>query len=91
MTANLRIDKAGRIILPKPVRDQLQLAAGDELHMESIDDQITLRPLRGAAQLRKKRGVWVYHCGEPLSASTVEQTIAQVRRERDDYNLGKRR
>jgi AbrB family looped-hinge helix DNA binding protein len=91
MTANLRIDKAGRIILPKPVRDQLQLAAGDELHMESIDDQITLRPLRGAAPLRKKRGVWVYHCGEPLAASTVEQTMAQVRRERDDYNLGKRR
>jgi len=88
MTAKLTIDKAGRIVLPKPVREKLQLAPGDELELESLDDRITLRPLRGTAQLRKKRGVWVFHCGEPLSASTVEETIDQVRRERDEGNLG---
>ncbi len=91
MTAKLTIDKRGRIVLPKPVRGKLQLAAGDELELESLDDRITLRPLRGSAQLRKKRGVWVFHCGEPLSASTVEETIEQVRRERDDENLGQGR
>jgi AbrB family looped-hinge helix DNA binding protein len=88
MIAKLTIDKVGRIVLPKPVRDKLQLAAGDELELESLDDRITLRPLRGTAQLRKKRGVWVFHCGEPLAASTVQQTIEQVRRERDEQNLG---
>ena len=88
MTAKLTIDKAGRIVLPKPVREKLQLAPGDELELESLDDRITLRPLRGTAQLRKKRGVWVFHCGEPLSASMVEETIDQVRRERDEGNLG---
>lgn len=88
MTAKLTMDKVGRIVLPKPVREKLQLAPGDELELESLDDGITLRPLRGTAQLRKKRGVWVFHCGEPLSASTVEETIEQVRRERDDRNLG---
>jgi AbrB family looped-hinge helix DNA binding protein len=86
MTAKVRVDKVGRIVLPKPVREQLQLAPGDELELESLDDRITLRPLRGTAQLRKKRGVWVFHCGEPLSASTVEETIEQVRRERDEGN-----
>ena len=86
MIAKITIDKVGRIVLPKPVRDKLQLAGGDEL--ESLDDRITLRPLRGTAQLRKKRGVWVFHCGEPLAASTVQQTIEQVRRERDEQNLG---
>lgn len=89
MTARLTVDKAGRIVLPKPMRDKLQLVPGDELELESLDDRITLRPLRGTAQLRKKRGVWVFHCGEPLSAATVEKTIEQVRRERDDRNLGK--
>src|SRR6266851_6162720 len=88
MNAKLTLDKAGRIVLPKPVRDKLQLAPGDELELESLDDLITLRPLRGTAQLRKKRGVWVFHCGEPLSAATVEETVAQVRRERDQQNLG---
>lgn len=88
MTARLTVDKAGRIVLPKPVREKMRLAPGDELELESLDDRITLRPLRGTAQLRKKRGVWVFHCGEPLSASTVEETIEQIRRERDDRNIG---
>jgi len=65
MTAKLTLDKLGRILLPKPVRGKLQLAAGDQLELESLGDQITLRPLRGSAELRKKRGLWVFHCGEP--------------------------
>jgi hypothetical protein len=36
-----------------PVRDKLQLAAGDQLELESVDDRIMLRPLRGTARLRK--------------------------------------
>jgi AbrB family looped-hinge helix DNA binding protein len=90
MNAKLTVDKAGRIVLPKPIREKLQLAPGDELELESFDDRITLRPLRGTAQLRKKRGVWVFHCGEPLSAATVDETIEQARRERDERNLGQR-
>jgi AbrB family looped-hinge helix DNA binding protein len=91
MLTKLTIDKLGRIVLPKPVREKLQLSAGDELELESLDDRITLRPLRGTAQLRKKHGVWVFHSGEPLSAATVQETIEQGRRERDDLSLGKSR
>lgn len=90
MTAKLRVDKAGRVVLPKPVREKLRLAPGDELELKTTDDQITLRPLRGTAQLRKKCGVWVFHSGEPLSASAVEETIEQIRRERDERNTGRR-
>ena len=90
MNAKLTVDKAGRIVLPKPIREKLRLAPGDELELETLDDRIILRPLRGTAQLRKKRGVWVFHCGEPLLAATVEETIEQTRRERDDRNLGER-
>ena len=91
MVPKVMMDKAGRIVVPKPLRDQLQLAAGDELDVDSSDDRITLRPLRGTAQLRKKRGVWVFRCGEPLSAATVDETLEQIRRERDDRNLGRTR
>ncbi|HXZ88746.1 MAG TPA: AbrB/MazE/SpoVT family DNA-binding domain-containing protein [Candidatus Binataceae bacterium] len=89
MAARITLDKLGRIVLPKRVRDKLQLAAGDQLELDSVDDRITLRPLRGTAQLRKKRGVWVFHCGEPLSTATVEETVELVRRERDERNLGR--
>lgn len=82
------LDKAGRIVLPKPLRDELHLEAGDAVEIESSGEDITLRPVRGQAQLRKKHGIWVYRAGEALSASTVENTIRQIRRERDAQNLG---
>ncbi len=89
--AKLTLDKAGRIVLPKPVRQKLQLAAGDELDLEASEDRITLRPIRGNAPLRKKQGVWVFRSGEPLPASTVQETIERVRRERDETNLARSR
>ena len=84
MITKLTIDKAGRIVLPKPVRDQLRLLAGDALLLDSSGEKITLRPVRKNARLRKKRGVWVYSAGEPLAGFVVQDTEEQIRRERAD-------
>ncbi len=89
MVARLTLDKAGRVVLPKPLRDELQLSSGDALEVESQGDVITLRPVRGNAPLRKKRGVWVFRAGEPLAASVVEDTRRLVRREREQRLLEK--
>jgi len=91
MIAKLTLDKLGRIVLPKPMRDKLQLVPGDQLELESLDDRIVVRPVRGIGQLRKKQGVWVFRSGEPLSAETVRKTIEELRRERDERNLGRSR
>ncbi len=90
MTGRLTLDKAGRIVLPKPLRDELQLQAGDTLEVESSGDQITLRPTRGHGQLRKKHGIWVYRSGEPFSQEVVDKTVQEVRQERENQILGKR-
>ena len=90
MVLRITVDKAGRVVLPKAVRDELELSPGDILELESSDEQMTLRPLRGTAQLRKKRGVWVFRAGEPLSEETVGKTAREVRRERESKILGKR-
>lgn len=82
MTKKLTIDKAGRIVLPKPLRDELHLAPGDALQMDTDGEKITLRPVRENVPMRKKRGVWVYGVGEPLTASVVEDTLQRVRYER---------
>lgn len=60
MATKLTIDKAGRIVLPKPIRDHLRLGPGDELRLEAEGNQITLSPVRPNATLRKELGVWVY-------------------------------
>ncbi len=45
MAMQVRIDSAGRIVLPKPVRDKLQLAPGDSLELEQRGDSVTLFPV----------------------------------------------
>jgi AbrB family looped-hinge helix DNA binding protein len=71
MTTKLTLDKAGRVVLPKPLRDRLQLAPGDALHVESEGECITLRPVRQNVMLKKELGVWVYQ-GEPTDTSIVD-------------------
>jgi AbrB family looped-hinge helix DNA binding protein len=51
MKTRVTIDKAGRVVIPKPLREELQLEPGDSLEMESAGEQITLRPVRGTRPL----------------------------------------
>jgi AbrB family looped-hinge helix DNA binding protein len=78
MTSKLTLDKAGRVMIPKPLRQQLRLGPGDVLQLESEGEQITLRPIRPKALLKKERGVWVYQ-GEQTEASVT----ALIDRERE--------
>jgi AbrB family looped-hinge helix DNA binding protein len=89
MNTRLTIDKAGRVVIPKPLREELHLEPGDSLEMESAGDQITLRPVRGTGPLTKKHGVWVFHSGQPLPASATDEMLQLIREERDMANLGK--
>jgi AbrB family looped-hinge helix DNA binding protein len=89
MNTRLVIDKAGRVVIPKPLREELHLEAGDALEMETAGEQITLRPVRGTGPLTKEHGVWVFHSGEPLPASATDDMLQKIREERDLANLGK--
>ena len=89
MNTRLIIDKAGRIVIPKPLREELHLEPGDALEMESVGEEITLRPVRGTGPLVKEHGVWVFHIGQPLPASVTDEMLHQIREERDLTNLGK--
>jgi AbrB family looped-hinge helix DNA binding protein len=84
MTNKLTLDKSGRVLLPKRLRDELGLAAGDTLELESRGEQITLRPVRGAEPLRKESGIWVYRTGRRLTAATTDRTLRRIREERFD-------
>jgi AbrB family looped-hinge helix DNA binding protein len=89
MTTTLTIDKAGRVVLPKPVRDALQISPGDSLELESSEDRIVLRPARGKGRMSKEHGVWVFDSGEPLPADVVNKTIRRVREERYRQIVGR--
>jgi AbrB family looped-hinge helix DNA binding protein len=89
MNAAITVDKAGRIVIPKPVRDELQLQAGDSLEFEIPGQEITLRPGRAKARMQRVDGKWVVTYGEPIPENMVEDAIEAVRRERALQILGK--
>lgn len=89
MNSRLTLDKAGRVVIPKPVREDLHLEPGDALEMERVGEQITLRPARGTGPLTKEHGVWVFRIGQPLPATATDEMLQEIREERDLANLGK--
>ena len=82
MNTRLVMDKAGRVVIPKPLREELRLEPGDALEVESAGEQITLRPVRGTGPLPKEQGVWVFRTGKPLPASATDEMLRNPRRTR---------
>jgi AbrB family looped-hinge helix DNA binding protein len=89
MATHLTIDKAGRVVIPKSLREELRLEPGDCLEMEKVGEEITLRPVRGTGPLTKEHGVWVFRSGQPLPASATDEMLRQLREERDSAHLGR--
>jgi AbrB family looped-hinge helix DNA binding protein len=77
----LKIDKAGRVILPKPVRDRLGLRAGSDLELEETAAGIVLRPAEQRPSMIKKGGLWV-HTGKVPPGFDIVQAIRDDREER---------
>ena len=84
MAATITIDKAGRVVIPKPVRDALRLDAGDALELEAAEDSIILRPVRQAPALVREQGVWVYRSGGAPAETSLAELINEVRESRDE-------
>jgi len=81
------MDSAGRIVLPKSVRENLRLGAGAELTLSENDDKIILAPAGAKSRLVKKEGLWVIG---GLSDRDVEwsRLVEDDRRERNRHLLG---
>ena len=83
MNATVILDRAGRVVIPKTLRDELHLEAGDRLDIESKGDSVTLRPLRTASPLRKEHGVWLFRGNKKLAAATTDKVLRDLRDQRD--------
>lgn len=88
MNVTVTIDKAGRVVIPKTLRDELHLEPGDALELQTEGDRVTLRPLQTATPLRKERRVWVFHGRDTLSVAQTDELVHHARQQRDRSNLG---
>lgn len=58
---NVRIDSAGRIVVPKKVRERLGLKQNSELELEERGEGIVLKPVKQeSAWVRDKHGHLVF-------------------------------
>ena len=87
MNAIVTLDKAGRIVLPKAIREALRIGPGDTLKVEAGEDRLVVSPIRVRPGLQKERGVWVYRSGTPVNAS-IPGLVDEQRNHRNQELLG---
>ena len=76
------IDSAGRLVVPKPLREQFNLTPGCELEIEAGVDGITLRRAADAEPaLVRKEGILVHH-GTSRTALDVGEFVRAERNAR---------
>ena len=81
-TIEITIDRAGRIVIPKSIRDAAGLRAGTTLCIRWQDGLIELEPVprRVSVERRGRLAVAVPEDqGPELTCDTVRETLAQVR------------
>lgn len=76
------IDKAGRIVVPKPIRERLQLTGGAEVEIDEGDGIVEIRPVAGEIDLVDTPEGPVAASRQPgpaLTDEVVRQTLERVR------------
>lgn len=82
---HIPIDRAGRVILPKDVRDRLGLREGTEFEVSDDGQKIILRPVEKEPKTVVKGGVLVVLPDVSPEHSEVEDLIDKVRTQRNRH------
>ena len=77
----LRIDKSGRIVVPKPLRERLGFKPDIELEAIEQPDGVLLKRVEQRPSMIKVDGLWV-HQGIPQPGANWGRILADVREER---------
>ncbi len=77
------IDKAGRVIVPKAMRDELGLTGGTEVEIGLVDGRVEIAPVASHVRLERKRGRLVAASDREmptLTADDVRALLEKLRR-----------
>lgn len=85
------IDKAGRIVLPKNIRQDLAIQPGDVLRVASDGLAVTLTPNRQKTGLVRQGKALVFSTtdDEVLRLETVDNLLAEEREKHDHRGAGR--
>jgi AbrB family looped-hinge helix DNA binding protein len=88
MNAITEIDKAGRLVVPKKMRDALHLVPGTRLTLIQKGNAIVVQTEAKPRGLYRKNGILVYDSGQAVPSDSVDWLKAD-REERMDKVEGK--
>ena len=77
----LKIDKSGRIVVPKPLRDRLGLKPDTELEVLEQPGGVLLRPVEQKPSMLRVDGLWV-HQGIAQPGANWDRALEDLREER---------
>jgi AbrB family looped-hinge helix DNA binding protein len=84
---DITIDSAGRVVLPKRLRDRFRLTAGTVIEVQERAGELVLRPKEQSAAVIQRNGRWVY-VGEVPEGFDWDNMIENERDERAREILG---
>lgn len=73
------IDGAGRVVLPKKVRERFNLRAGDRLSLKVHGGAIELRPSSEERRLERVNGILVFGTGNTLDGVDLVENAREER------------
>jgi AbrB family looped-hinge helix DNA binding protein len=88
------IDRAGRLVIPKAVRDSAGLRPGQPLRVECRDGKVEIEALCAEARVRRRGShftLTVPAGTSALSVETVRRTLEAIREERSRKAMGRAR
>jgi AbrB family looped-hinge helix DNA binding protein len=83
----LKLDKLGRVVLPKPLRARYGLRRGTELEITEGAQEFALRPVRSGPSLVEIDGILV-HQGVPQGELDILKAVREDREERLQHVSG---
>jgi AbrB family looped-hinge helix DNA binding protein len=72
------MDTAGRVVLPKAIRERAQLTPGAPLDVRVVDGRVELTPACAKVTINKKGVLWVASPVDQLPALKQEQVDATI-------------
>jgi AbrB family looped-hinge helix DNA binding protein len=77
------IDAAGRIVVPKRLREELRFEAGQALELSAVDGRLEVEHPTTPMRLERRKGRLVAVADRPMPELTpelVRETLEQIRR-----------